>query len=191
MGRSGYSHFVVMTTSPQRRAGPPPRPLDVDQARISRSRDRSVLFDDPGSPWIVRVWVGTTHRRRYRRYISRIRIDVRPGGPPITAARLASLPAGQLLHVAAAQLATALPDGHPNEAWYRMLASPKPRGSRSWPVEHWDRVLEVHRWAEDTQRPGGGARAVADLWGVAVNPTAYRWLGYARRRSTDNQEGQG
>lgn len=174
-------------TTPRRRPGPPPRPLDVDQARISRNRDQSVLFDDPASPWLVRVWVGTTRRRQYRRYISRLRIDVRPGGPPVTAARLASLPTGQLLHVAAAQLAAALPDGHPNEAWYRMLATPKPRGSRSWPDDHWDRVLQVYRWAEDTGRPGGGAQAVADLWAVSVNPTAYRWLSAARRRASEEK----
>lgn len=165
----------------------PPRPLDVDRARISRTRDQSVLFDDPDSPWLVRVWVGTTRRRRYRSYISRLRIDVRPGGPPVTAARLASLPTGQLLHVAAAQLASAVPDSHPNEAWYRMLAAPKPRGSRSWPTDHWDRVLQVHRWAEDTNRPGGGAQAVADLWSIAVNPTAYRWLATARRRANTSE----
>lgn len=150
---------------------------------MSRGGDRSVLFDDPAAPWLVRVWVGTTRHRRYRRYITRLRIDVRPGGPPITAARLASLPTGQLLHVAAAQLAAAVPDSHPNEAWYRMLASPKPRGSRSWPDDHWDRVAQVFQWADDTGRPGGGAQAVADLWGVSVNPTAYRWLAEVRRRT--------
>lgn len=170
------------------RAAVAPRPLDVDQARISRHRDMSVLFDDPNSPWLVRVWVGTSRRRHYRRHISRIDLRVRPGGPPITAARLASLPCGQLLHVAAAQLAADLPDGHPNEAWYRMLATPKPRGARSWPDEHWHRVWQVYRWAADSARPGGGPQAVADLWGVSVNPTAYRWLAQARRRHNNQEE---
>jgi len=139
-----------------------------------------VLFDDPGSPWLVRVWVGID--RRGRRYISRLRVDSRPGHPPISAARLARLPTSQLLHVASAQLAAARPDGHPNEAWYRMLATPLPRGQRSWGDDHWDRVLVVHQWATDTGRPGGGAQAVADLWGVSVNPTVYRWLAQARSR---------
>lgn len=166
-----------MTT---RRRPVAPRPLDVDRARIARAGDRSVLFDDPAAPWLVRVWVGTD--RRGRRHIARLRIDARPAGQPISAARMARLPTAQLLHVAAAQLAAARTDTHPNEAWYRMLASPKPRGSRSWPDEHWERVLIVHQWAVDTARPGGGARAVADLWGVSTNPTAYRWLAAARTR---------
>lgn len=155
---------------------------------MSPGRDRSVLFDDPSSPWTLRVWVGRAGRRRY---ITRLRVDVRSGDAPITAARLARLPTAQLLHVASAQLASTKPDGHPNEAWYRMLATPKPRGSRSWPAEHWDRVLEVHRWAEETSRPGGGAQAVAHLWGVAVNPTAYRWLAEARRRRGDPKGREG
>jgi len=95
---------------------------------------------------------------------------------------MARLPTAQLLHVAAAQLAAVARDAHPNEAWYRMLATPKPRGSRSWGDDHWDRVLIVHQWASDTGRRGGGAQAVADLWGVSVNPTAYRWLAEARAR---------
>jgi len=155
-----------------------PRPLDIDQARISPAGGGSVLFDDPASPWLVRVWVGVD--RRGRRYITRLRVDARPAASPISAARLARLPTTQLLHVAAAQLAAAAPDTHPNEAWYRMLATPKPRGSRSWPPEHWDRVLIVHQWAVTTARPGGGAQAVADLWGVSINPTVYRWLAQAR-----------
>ena len=156
-----------------------PRPIDVEQARVSPNRDRSVLFDDPSSPWLVRVWVG---RDRRRRYISRIRIDARPGAAPITAARLARLPTVQLLHVASAQLAATRPDTHPNEAWYRMLATPRPRGQRTWDDGHYERVLNVYHWAVDTDRAGGGVRAVADLWGVSVTPTAYRWLSEARRR---------
>lgn len=161
----------------------PVRPLDVDAARVARGRDQSVLFDDPASPWLVRVWMRTDGRpRRPRRYISRIRIDVRPGGVPISAPRLARLPTAQMLYVAAAQLAGEAPDAHPNEAWYRMLASPKAAGQREWDDGHWGRVLTVYQWAVDTGRPGGGVRAIADLWGVARNPTAYRWLAEARRR---------
>ncbi len=169
-----------------------PRPLDVDAARVARGRDQSVLFDDPASPWLVRVWVrteGVPPRRggrrpdmSTRRYISRIRIDVRPGGAPISALRLARLPTVQMLYVAAAQLAAQAPEAHPNEAWYRMLATPKGPGRREWDPGHWGRVLTVYQWAVDTGRPGGGVRAIADLWGVARNPTAYRWLAQARRR---------
>lgn len=162
-----------------------PPPVDVDAARVARGRDQSVLFDDPASPWLVRVWMrtdGATRRRPGHRSISRLRIDVRPGGAPVSAMRLARLPIAQMLYVAAAQLAGAAPDAHPNEAWYRMLATPKTRGQRDWDDAHWDRVLTVYQWAVDTGRPGGGVQAVADLWGVARNPTAYRWLAEARRR---------
>lgn len=165
------------------------RPLDVAQARVARGRDGSVLFDDPASPWLVRVWIGSD--RRGRRHITRLRVDARATGQPISAARLARLPTAHLLHVAAAQLAAALPDGHPNEAWYRMLATPRPRGQRSWDDSHWERVAAVYRWAEQTGRPGGGTRAVADVWGVSTNPTAYRWLAEVRLRGLDKETPDG
>jgi len=124
--------------------------------------------------------VGST---RGRRYVSRLRIDTRPGGLPITAERLSRLPIGQLLHVASAQVAPA--SGHPNEMYYRMLAVPPVRGGAA---EHLDRVLAVYQWAVETDRPGGGVAAVAELWGVAKNPTAYRWLSQARRRRDQDGE---
>lgn len=153
--------------------------LDVTHARVSPDRDGSCVVDDPDCPWIVRLWLGTDGQRRQ---ISRLQIDVRPGvTAPIIAARMARLPIAQILQVAIAATAAG-PDIHPNEMWYRMLARPKPPGVQQWDDEHWDRVLAVYDWATTTGRPGGGARAVADLWNVRVNPTVYRWLGAARRR---------
>jgi hypothetical protein len=155
-----------------------PRPLvDVDQARIRISRDDAVVVDDPASPWLLRLWVRPD--RWARPVVARIRIDVRNLDTPVTTARLARLPVGQLLQLAAVEAARTQ---HPNEAFYRMLARPRRPGQRRWDDEHWTRVLQVFDWGRATGRPGGGQRAVADLWGVAVNPTVWRWLAEARRR---------
>lgn len=164
--------------------------LDIDQARVSTASDGSVLFDDPAAPWVLRVWTrtptdgGPTSRRR-RSTIVRMRIDARDLQVGITAGRLARLPTAQMLHIAAA--AVTADDAHPNEVYYRMLARPKTVGQRGWPNDHWDQVLAVDEWARESGRPGGGARAVADMWGVAVNPTAYRWIAEARRRYTTQE----
>lgn len=148
--------------------------IDVDAAQVSHASDGSVVVDDPGSPWLVRLWVRVVEGRAR---IVRMRVDVRDRTVGITAARLGRLPTAQLLHVALSEAA------HPNETFYRMLAVPKPAGQRSWDDGHWARVLQVYQWALATNRPGGGVRAVADMWGVSVNPTARRWLAEARRRA--------
>lgn len=157
--------------------------LNVTAARVSRDSDGSCVVDDPDCPWVVRLWIGSDGERHA---ITRLQIDVRDGATaPIIAARMARLPIGEILQVAIAATAAG-PGAHPNEPYYRMLASPKPPGAQQWDDGHWDRVLAVYDWATATSRPGGGARAVADLWNVRVNPTVYRWLGTARRR---RQEG--
>lgn len=145
---------------------------------MGRGADGSVVFDDPASPWIVRLWPAVDEAQG-RAYVSRLSIDVRPGGEPINPSRLARLPLPLLTHMATA-LDRAQPE-HPNETYYRMLASiPKPPGQRHWDAGHWDRVLAVYDWAAETERPGGPARAVAEFWGVAVDPTVYRWLEIAQ-----------
>ncbi len=156
--------------------------LDIDHARIARAGDGAVLFDDPGSPWVVRVWIRPLAGGRPG--IARLRVDTRDPRLPINASRLARLPTRQILHIAAA---TATAEPHPNEIYYRMLARPKPAGQRGWPDTHWPTVLTVHDWAVETRRRGGGAKAVADMWGVSTNPTAYRWLDEARRRAADQK----
>lgn len=150
--------------------------LDVDRAQVSRASDGTVVIDDPGSPWVVHVAVVETDGRAC---ISHLRVDSRDGqGMCVTAARLERLPTAQILQVAAAEI---LGHGHTDEAYYRMLARPRTRGSRSWDRDHFRRVLAVHDWAVRTGRPGGGPRAVAELWGVAQSPTVWRWLAEARR----------
>lgn len=151
--------------------------VDVARAQISRGRDGSVTFDDPEAPWVIRLWTDVDGGVRH---VTRLRIDVRPGCPGVTATRLARLPMAQMLYVATAET---VGDAHPNETYFRMLAKPKPEGGCSWDDGHWERVLQVHDWAVETNRPGGGRRAVADLWGVSLNPTVIRWLREARRRA--------
>lgn len=152
--------------------------LDVDQAHVSANPDGSTTFAATGTPWAVRIW--TRIGADGQPFIARMRIDTRGPQAAITTSRLAQLPTAQLLHIATAAAARSR---HPNEAYYRMLARPRTTGQRTWDPDHYQRVLAVHQWACDTNRPGGGARAVADLWGVAVDPTVYRWLATARQQS--------
>jgi len=148
--------------------------INLGRAQISRT-ENGITVDDPESPWLVYVAVGSGPTR-----ITHITVESREGERGITATRLGTLPVQQLLHVAAAQL---LDTSHPGEAYYRMLAAPKPPGSRHWPATHWVNVARVAQWATETKRPGGPAKAISDLWGVKTRPTAYRWLGQVRDRA--------
>ena len=150
--------------------------LDVDSAQVTRRSDGMVVVDDPAAPVVVSVRLDTTGGRPVPSVVT---VQARHPGVRISAAMLSRLPLAQIVPLAAATNGS----GHPDEPYYRQLARPKPRGQRaSWDPGHWDRVLAVHDWALRVQRPGGGARAVADFWGVTVNPTAYRWLKIARTR---------
>jgi hypothetical protein len=153
--------------------------VDVEAANISHDSDGWVVVDDPDSPWVVRVWAAVVDGRAR---IVGLRVDAKHCAAAITSARLGRLPTGQLLHLAVAEAA------HPNELFYRMLAQPKAPGRRGWDEDHWGRVLQVHEWAVQSGRPGGGVRAIADMWGIAINPTAYRWLAQARRRAKGEQQ---
>jgi hypothetical protein len=150
--------------------------VDVSRARVSRTRGGGVLVDDPAAPWLVRVWSMTVAGRTIAQ---RLQVDVRDPAVGITSSRLAHLPMAQLRHLAAVEAGRGSAD-HPDEIYYRMMAKPRPGGS--WGDDHWQAVLAVYLWAEETGRPGGGAQAVAELWGVTVRPTVDRWLAEARRR---------
>lgn len=142
--------------------------LNVENAVVSRT-STGVTVDDPESPWIVRVTAAADPTR-----ITSLTVKAKPGGTSsITAGGLARLPTPQLLHVAALHM---LDSSHPGEAYYRMIATPKPDGARSWPPEHWDNVRTVAAWADNTDRPGGARQAIADLWAVTTEPTTRRWL---------------
>jgi hypothetical protein len=150
--------------------------LSVDRATVTRTGDGSVTVDDPGFPLVLRVRVRPEGGRTQL-----LALEVSARGPDsrITAGALGRLPLAQVVHVAAHL--THAGSGHPNEAWYRQLAVPRPAGRRSWPAEHWPRVRAVYEWAEGTGRPGGGMQAVADLWDIAVDPTVERWMARVRR----------
>lgn len=145
--------------------------VDLDAAQVSRGPDGMVTVDDPGSPLLLSVRV---EQRRGRPQIVRLEVEARHPAARITAAALSRLPLAQVLYLAGMTL-------HPNEAHYRALAIGKRPGQRGWTDDHWRRVWAVYEWARSTGRPGGGVQAVADLWGVAVSPTAYRWVKKARK----------
>lgn len=154
-----------------------PALIDVDRAQVLTAPDGTVTVDDPDSPLLLSVRVVI---ERGRPQVVHVALNARHPDARISTAALGRLPLTQVVYLAAQRLQ---PGGHPNEAHYRALARPKPRGQRGWDDGHWERVLAVYRWARDTRRPGGGVQAVADLWGVSASPTAVRWLREARRRA--------
>lgn len=139
--------------------------MDVSHAQLSSPGVGQVLLTDPGFPWQVKV---TVRSGAERPEVSSLEITSRSTAP-ITASVLAQIPLRQI-----AAVATSATLGE-EETLYRMLAKPRPKGERSWPPEHFERVQRVARWARATGRPGGAAGAVAEFW--AVRPrTARRWL---------------
>lgn len=155
-----------------------PAVIDVDQAQITRQADGTVVVDDPQSPVRVTVRVDTATGRARPVLVT---VEATHPTARISAAALARLPLAQIVQLAAATTG----GGHPDEPYYRQLAQPKPRRRHAgWDPGHWGRVQAVYDWAVRVNRPGGGARAVADFWGVTVDPTVYRWLKAARGRAT-------
>lgn len=157
-------------------------PLCLQRAVVTRHDDGSVRFDDADCPVIVTVMVDTTSG--LPRLVS-VRVDARPGSV-VSSKLLARLPMSQMRHLAALRQ----PPSHPDEAHWRSMVLPKLAGHRDWPEDHWRIVWLVYRWAVETARPGGGYRAVADVWGVTTNPTAYRWVARARQRYQRDQDGE-
>jgi hypothetical protein len=141
--------------------------MDVSKAQLTNTGDMVQLVD-PGFPWTVDVYLADgTERPEVRGLIVWAR-----GDEPITSTVLAQIPVRQLASVAASAL-----QGE-GDAQYRMLARPRPQGSRSWPTEHYRRVATVVAWARRTGRPGGAAGAVSEFWGVHYR-TARRWIAEA------------
>jgi hypothetical protein len=147
--------------------------MDVSRAQLSNLGD-TVVLDDPGFPWRVQVRLsGDATRPEVTELVIRSRDE-----EPITATTLAQLPVRQIASVAASAL-----QGE-GEAQYRMLATPRPQGVRSWPEDHFHRVVRVATWARRIGRAGGSAGAVAEFWDVDYR-TARRWLSQARERGLD------
>jgi hypothetical protein len=138
--------------------------MDVSRAQLSNLRDEVALVD-PEFPWSVRVRLSEDADRPV---VLGLTVESRDGSA-ITSTALAQIPVRQLASVAASALRGE------GEAQYRMLASPRPHGVRSWPPDHFQRVARVAAWARRTGRPGGAAGAVAEFWGVHYR-TARRWL---------------
>lgn len=142
--------------------------MDVSRAQLSNLGD-TVVLDDPGFPWRVQVRLsGDSDRPAVTELVIRSRT-----GDPVTSTALAQLPLKQIAGVAASAL---LGEG---EAQYRMLAKPRPSGARSWPMDHFERVVRVAAWARRIGRPGGAGGAVSEFWSVDYR-TARRWLSQAR-----------
>lgn len=142
--------------------------MDVSRAQVSNS-GTSVQLVDPGFPFTVDIYMS---ENRDRPEIRGLVITAR-GDEPVSSTVLAQLPVRQIAGVAASAL---LGEG---EAQYRMLATPRPSGARSWPLDHFQRVVRVASWARRIGRPGGAGGAVSEFWDVDYR-TARRWLSQAR-----------
>lgn len=138
--------------------------MDVSAAQLSNLGDE-VEVVDPAFPWTVRVKLSEDADRPV---VLGLAVEAR-NGQAVTSTVLAQIPVRQLASVAASAIRGE------GEAQYRMLARPRPTGSRSWPPDHFARVVRVAAWARQTGRPGGAAGAVAEFWGVHYR-TARRWL---------------
>lgn len=145
--------------------------MDVSRAQLSNSGE-SVQLLDPDFPWTVDVYlVETTGHPKpgHRPKVKALVISARDDEHPITSSVISQIPVRQIASVAASAMAGE------GEAQYRMLAQPRPPGSRGWPPDHFQRVARVAAWARQTGRPGGAAVAVAEFWDVH-HRTARRWI---------------
>lgn len=140
--------------------------MNVSRAQLSNLGD-AVTLVDPSFGWEVLVRLS---KDAGRPEVVELHVIADPDDPqPITSTVLAQIPVRQIASVAASAL-----KGE-GEAQYRMLAAPRPPGSRSWPPDHFQRVARVVAWARSTGRPGGAAGAVSEFWGVHYR-TARRWI---------------
>lgn len=140
--------------------------MDVSRAQVHNLGDRVVLIDPD---WDFQVEVELEQRAdRPAPLVLTVRSR---GSAVITSSVLSQIPVRQLASVAASELRGE------GEALYRMLALPRPKGSRSWPEDHFQRVARVAAWARATGRPGGAAGAVAEFWAVHYR-TARRWIAH-------------
>lgn len=143
--------------------------MDVSKAQLSNLGDEVVLVD-PSWPWTVRVRLAPGDGPpSVTSMVLEARSRPDQAAPGITSTTLSQIPVRQIAQVAASAL-----KGE-GEAQYRMLASPRPKGVRGWPEDHFQRVARVAAWARSTGRPGGAAGAVSEFWNVHYR-TARRWL---------------
>jgi hypothetical protein len=143
--------------------------VDVSRAQLSNTGNEVILTDSRW-PWTIRVQMWPNAERPE---VKRLTIEACTD-QPITSTVLTQIPVRQIAQVAASAL-----QGE-GEAQYRMLARPRPEGSRSWPEDHYRRVAMVAAWARATGRAGGAAGAVSEFWGVHFR-TARRWLAHLQQ----------
>ena len=143
--------------------------MDVSRAQLSNTGG-GVSLDDPSWPYTVHV---TLNDEQDHPEVHTLAVTAR-GGAGVTREVLARIPVRQIAGVAASELR-----GGGDEARYRMLVTPRPEGSRSWPPEHSQRVLRVAYWAKRSGRAGGEIATIAEFWDVCPR-TARRWLELAR-----------
>src|SRR3989304_5391853 len=142
--------------------------MDLSRASLSNLGDQVELID-PVWPWTVRV--GLTHVDE-RPVITHLTVTSHDR-QAITSTALSRLPLRQIACVAASAMAGE------GEAQYRMLAQPRPAGSREWPEDHYQRGARGGARGRSAGRPGGPASAVSEFWGVHYR-TARRWLARVR-----------
>lgn len=143
--------------------------MDVTAAQLSVQGDGVELVDQ-SFPWTVKVQLSKDADAPTVLALTVVARPVEDEAPQaITSTVLAQIPVRQIASVAASAM-----KGE-GEAHYRMLASPRPPGVRSWPEDHFRRVAIVAAWARKTGRPGGAAGAVSDFWDVHYR-TARRWI---------------
>lgn len=147
--------------------------MDVSRAQLTNTGDMVQLVD-PAFPWTLDVYLAPDTERPEVRGLVVWSRETEDGWPPITSTVLAQIPLRQIASVAASALRGE------GEAQLRMLARPRPQGSRSWPEDHFRRVARVASWARATGRPGGAAGAVAEFWSVHYR-TARRWIARSER----------
>ena len=143
--------------------------MDVSRAQLSNTRG-GVSFDDPAFPFTVHVALNDLAERPE---VENLTVTAR-ASEPVTREVLSRIPVRQLAAIAASELR-----GGGDEARYRMLVVERPEGMRSWPPEHYQRVLRVAQWARRSGRDGGEIATIAEFWGVCPR-TARRWLEVAR-----------
>ena len=143
--------------------------MDVSRAQLSYAGDGVTLID-PGFPYAVRVTLSSDEERPQVDSV----LVTSTGEAPITREVLNRVPVRQIAGVAASVLR-----GGGDESRYRMLALPRPAGTRSWPPDHYQRVLRVAQWARRSGRVGGEISVISEFWGVCPR-TARRWLELAR-----------
>lgn len=136
--------------------------MDVAKAQVTNLGDE-VFMIDPAWPWTVQVRIGDHEGKAV---VTRIVVESRQT-QGITSTALSQIPVRHIAQVSASLLAGE------GEAQYRMLASPRPRGRRGWPVDHFERVGRVVSWAKATGRSPAGT--VAEFWNVHYR-TARRWI---------------